>query len=86
MTTTAGEISDWSIKVTLYCASEPDAPEAPIALLAEQELVQISWDLPTINGGSSVLGFELEMRLSIDAEYTIIDDYNGYEDPTMMTY
>ena len=57
--TTTPETSDWSIPVTFFCASEPGAPAAPTVLLAEQELIQVQWDLPTDNGGSSVLGFPL---------------------------
>ena len=55
--TTTPETSDWSIPVTFFCASEPGAPDAPSVLLAEQEIIQVQWDLPTDNGGSSVLGF-----------------------------
>ena len=37
--TTTPETSDWSIPVTFYCASEPQAQEAPQVVLAEQELI-----------------------------------------------
>lgn len=74
VTTTTPETSDWSIPVTLYCASEPAAPEAPASLVAEQELIQVSWELPSDNGGSSVLGFQLFMKLDSDPDYTMVYD------------
>ena len=57
VTTTAPETSDWSIPITLFCASAPEPADAPVEMLAEQELLQVSWQLPSDNGGSSVLGF-----------------------------
>ena len=57
VTTSTPETSNFSVPVTLYCAYLPAAPAMPIAVIAEQELIQVQWELPTNNGGSSVLGF-----------------------------
>lgn len=84
VTTTTPETSDWSAKVTFYCATEPMAPAAPAKVFAEQELVQITWEIPTDNGGSSVLGFQLQMKRDTDPDYTLV--YDGQEDPTVKTY
>ena len=44
----------------------------------------MSWELPMDNGGSSVLGFQLEMKLDSEADYTLA--YDGQEDPTVKTW
>lgn len=84
VTTSAPETSDWSIPVTLFCASAPEPAVAPSVILAEQELLQVSWQLPADNGGSSVLGFQLEMKRDADADFSLA--YDGEEDPTVRTW
>ena len=44
----------------------------------------MTWELPSNNGGSSVLGFRLYMKRDIDVDYTIV--YDGWEDPTVKSY
>lgn len=84
VTDTTPEISDWSIPITLFCASAPAAPAPPTSIIAEQDLIQIAWDLPGDNGGSSVLGFRLYMKRDAEPDYTLVLD--GWEDPTVKSY
>ena len=56
----------------------------PSSIIAEQELIQISWELPSDNGGSSVLGFQLYMKRDTDSAYTML--YDGQEDSTIKSF
>ena len=45
----------------------------------------MSWELPSDNGGSSVLGFQLEMKRDAPGtEYIMV--YDGQEDPTLKEF
>lgn len=71
--------------MTLFCASVPETSQAPYATLPGSiELIQVAWDLPTDNGGSSVLGFFLYMKLVEESSWTLI--YDGGEDPATKMY
>lgn len=76
VTTSTPETSDWSIPITFFCASAPEPPAAPTFIIAEQELIQVAWELPVDNGGSSVLGFQLYMKRDTDSDFTLV--YDGW--------
>jgi len=78
------ETSAWSIPVTLYCANFPEPAAAPRLILANKDIIQIEWDLPVDNGGSSVLGFFLYMKASTDSSYTLVLDAG--ENPTIKSF
>lgn len=84
VTTTTPETSDWSIPITMYCANFPAPAAAPTLIIANINLIQIQWDLPTANGGSSVLGFFLYMKAAADPDYTLVLDVG--QNPTVKTY
>lgn len=39
VTTVTPETSDWSIPITYYCAGPPGAADAPVALIANQDII-----------------------------------------------
>lgn len=73
-----------SNSVTMICAGYPDPPATPILVLGTRDIISVSWEHPTYDGGSPVLGFFLFMKANDDAEYTLVQ--NGGEDPTLLTY
>jgi hypothetical protein len=70
--TVTPQMSALSNTVTLICAGYPDAPALPALTLGNRDIISISWELPTFNGGSPVLGFFLYMKASDDTDYTLV--------------
>jgi hemolysin activation/secretion protein len=81
-----GERSLRSVAVSMLCAAAPQSPDTPFVVLANQDIVEIGWEHPLTvnNGGSSVMGFKLQMKDVSDTEYTLVQD--GAEDPTTLRF
>ena len=82
--TSTPETSPWSISTTMLCANKPDAPGAPSLVIGSLDIVEVSWNLPAYNGGSSVQGFLLYAKWSTEADYTLV--WDGREDLATKTY
>ena len=65
--------SPYSPSVTFYCASLPDPPNVPQLLWKDNNRINVNWT-PQSNGGSSILGYILYMKLSTESEFTIVYD------------
>ena len=61
------------------CAQEPDAPNPPTALIASLDQIAIEWNPPASDGGSPVLGYQVQMKETSESGYTLI--YDGSENP-----
>jgi len=68
----------------MLCANYPDAPSAPTLVLGSLDIVEVAWNLPTYNGGSSVQGFLLYVKWSTAADYTLV--WDGRENLSTKTY
>ena len=68
----------------MICAGYPVAPNVPIMILGNRDIISISWDLTFSNGGSPILGFFLFMKSFSDSNYTLVQ--NGGEDPTLLSF
>lgn len=62
----------------MMCADLPLAPAAPTVLIKNLDQVVIEWQPPASDGGTPVLGYQVDMKKDGDA-YTQI--YDGAEDP-----
>jgi hypothetical protein len=69
-----------SIAVTMLCAGVPAPPLAPNLVFGNRDIIEITWQPPSLNYGSPVLGFFVYMKKSSDAQYTLIQNFG--EDPT----
>jgi len=70
--------SKYSPEITFYCASLPDPPTTPNLIWKDPSRIKINWS-PGDNGGSSILGYIVYMKLSTDSSYLIT--YDGSTDP-----
>lgn len=83
--TSAPQQSDYSANLTAYCAGYPDAPEMPVLVIGNRDIIELSWSEPTYDGGSPITGFQLYMMEDIDVDgYTLIGDY--INNPIQTTY
>lgn len=83
-TNSDGELSPRSIAITMVCAGYPDAPQAPVEVLGNRDIISVSWSHPASDSGSPVLGFFVFMKTVAEADYTLVQ--NGGEDPTLLEY
>lgn len=64
----------------MRCASVPSAPASPVIVtdpvsgvqLANLDIIEVSWTLPTSNGGTSVTDFSLYVRWTGTTDYTAV--------------
>mmetsp|Transcript_39217 Transcript_39217/g.44949 ORF Transcript_39217/g.44949 Transcript_39217/m.44949 type:complete len:201 (-) Transcript_39217:15099-15701(-) len=76
--TSGATTSGYSVGVSMMCADLPLAPAAPTVLIKNLDQVVIEWQPPASDGGTPVLGYQVDMKKDGDA-YTQI--YDGAEDP-----
>ncbi len=74
-----GVASGYSVPVSMMCANVPNAPAIPTILIKNLDQIVIEWTPPSSDGGSPILGYQVDMRKDSDASYTQI--YNGSENP-----
>lgn len=89
---TTGKVSDWSTPQIMKCASVPAVPAAPTIVtdsvsgvkLANLDIVEVAWTLPSINGGTPVTDFSLYVRWSGTGTYTTV--WEKKEQPATLKY
>lgn len=73
-----GISSGYSVGVSMMCADLPGAVNAPSVLIQDLDQIVIEWSPPTSNGGTPILGYQVDMKQS-GGSYTQI--YDGSENP-----
>ena len=63
----------------MMCAQKPDAPNPPTVLVSSLDQIAIEWDPPASDGGSPVLGYQVQMKETSESSYTQI--YDGVDNP-----
>lgn len=71
--------SDYSKEISMMCADVPGAPAAPTVVIANLDQIIIEWEPPSSDGGTPVLGYQVDMKEGAAGTYTQI--YDGTEDP-----
>lgn len=77
--TSGGSDSGYSIPVSMMCADVPDAPAAPTVLIQNLDQIVIEWEPPASDGGTPILGYQVDM--SDDGFATSTQIYDGSENP-----
>lgn len=77
--TSGTDTSSYSVAVSMMCAQEPDAPDPPSVIIQNLDQIAIEWNPPAYDGGSPILGYQVEMKETTEASYTLI--YDGSENP-----
>lgn len=77
--TSGGISSGFSVGVSMMCANLPGAVDAPTVVIQDLDQIVIQWSPPTSDGGTPILGYQVDMMQSGDAAFTQI--YDGSENP-----
>ena len=77
--TSGGDTSSYSVSISMMCAQEPDAPNTPTVVIQNLDQIIIEWDPPASDGGTPILGYQVEMRETSEGAYTQI--YDGSSNP-----
>jgi hypothetical protein len=71
--------SPTSPTVTLFCADKPSAPIMPLVTWKDINRLVLNW-VPPGDNGSSILGYQLYMKLFTDPTYVVV--YDGSSKPS----
>ena len=72
--------SGWSTSGTATTATTvPSAPAAPTVTAASSSSVEVDWDAPTEDGGTTVTGYDVQYRASGGSTWTQIDNLTATE-------
>jgi hypothetical protein len=74
-----GVPSGYSVAVSMMCADIPATPDVPSVIIKNLDQIVIEWDPPSSDGGSPILGYQVDMRE--DSEVTFTTVYDGSENP-----
>ena len=72
--------SGWSTSGTATTdTTVPSAPAAPTVTAASSSSVEVDWDAPTEDGGTTVTGYDVQYRVSGGSTWTQIDNLTATE-------
>jgi hypothetical protein len=77
--TSGGISSGYSVPVSMMCADVPATPNVPTVLIQNLDQIVIKWSPPSSDGGTPILGYQVDMREDSEATFTLV--YDGSENP-----
>lgn len=63
----------------MMCADVPNAPSSPTVIIQNLDQIVIEWEPPASDGGTPILGYQVDMKKDGDPSY--IQIYDGAENP-----